>query len=316
MTANVESMMYVDEVPWHGIGVGLDNPATSKEAIIAAGMDWEVEIQEIKTETDIPIPWKRAIMRKDKNIPIGVVGKKYQFLQNIDAFSFFDSIVGESRAIYHTAGVLGRGEKIWILAKLPSHICVAKDDDVEEYLLLVNSHDGKGSIRLFFTPIRVVCKNTLNIALRGGEKQGASVRHVGKVMDKITDVRKILEKTHRFYTDFGDSSKFLANKQADSVAVDAYIDACFHGYAKEAKKVKNMMSKVRENFEEENKKLPSIAGTYWALFNGYVGYIDHARATKGEDDDVRKSNHLNSIWLGDSVKLKQKAWDIAIKMAS
>jgi len=316
MTANVESMMYYKEKPWHGLGNELDNPATSSEAIIAAGMDWEVEAQNIVTESGILLPKKKAIIRKDNNVPLGVVGLKFQFLQNKESFSFFDGVVGQSKAIYHTAGVIGKGEKIWILAKLPKNMYIAKDDEVEEYLLLVNSHDGKGSIRMFFTPIRVVCQNTLNIALSDGIKQGASIRHVGKIMDKITDVQEILRMSHKFYTDFEQGSKFLASKQVNSKEVEKFIKTCFSDYDTEAKKVKNMMEKVEENFETEGKVLPTIAGTYWALFNGYTGYIDHGRATKGKDEYDRKSNHLNSIWFDSSVKLKQRAWDAAVNIAS
>src|SRR3989339_2218652 len=135
MAANVESMMYFGQKPWHGLGTKLHDPATAQDAIIYAGLDWECKKVSLYLENGLCIPDAFATVRMNspfddiarENI-LGVVGERYHPLQNKDAFAFFDAIVGEGQAIYHTAGVLGKGERIWLLAKLPDVIRVAGDD--------------------------------------------------------------------------------------------------------------------------------------------------------------------------------------------
>ena len=310
-------MMYAGEKPWHGIGKELDNPPTFKEAIINAGMDWGVEIRKIKTDPgDIFLPGKFAVIRKDNEATLGIVGSKRKFIQNTDSFGFFDKLIEKKNATYHTAGIIGQGEKIWILVKLSDVIKVTSEDTVDQFLLCSNNHDGKGARRIFFAPIRSISQNTLNVALKKNFNQIKSICNVGDVEEKSISLEEILGNSKKYYDDFEVKSGFLVSKQVSSGDIDEYLNNCFHDYEQKAKKVKNMITRVRENFEEEGKMIPSIAGTYWALFNAYIGYIDHQRATKGDNDYDRKSNHLNSIWLGSSVKLKQRGWDVAMKMAS
>lgn len=169
------SMFYINEVPWHGLGTKLDKPATAQEAITVAHLDWKVvKLPLFAGSKRIPVPDRFAVVRRTgdliaKTDPVlGIVSNEYTPLQNRDAFAFFDPIVGQNAAIYHTAGALGQGERVWILAKLPGHIRVVGDDITEKYLLLSNSHDGKSSVQIKFTPVRVVCQNTLTLALNDG----------------------------------------------------------------------------------------------------------------------------------------------------
>jgi phage/plasmid-like protein (TIGR03299 family) len=175
------AMMYTGEPPWHGLGTRLNGPANSADAIKAAGLDWEV----IKVPLFVKsrrsyerIKDRFATIRAEPGLhaerrpPFGIVGRSYVPLQNRDAFTWFDEIVGRKAAIYHTAGALGDGERVWILAKLPDVIRVIGDDIAEKFLLLSNSHDGTSSVQVKFTPIRVVCQNTLTMAL----SEGRSIR--------------------------------------------------------------------------------------------------------------------------------------------
>lgn len=307
MTANVKTMMYVGEIPWHGLGTALDKPATAVEAIKASGLDWEVGFQKLYTEKQKLIK-ERAVIRQDNDVVLGIVGKNYKPVQNAEAFSFFDNVVGQDQAIYHTAGQLGEGEKIWILAKLPTVSQIAKDDVTEQFLLFSNSHDGKSSVRMFFTPIRVVCQNTLNVALQAGQSKGISIRHIGNIEAKINQAQEILGLSSTYYRDFEERAKYLAGITVDSLKVDDFIKKCFQDYDIEKTRTKNMIDNVMENFEIENQTLPSIKNTAWALFNAYTGFIDHQRGSKG-DETTRNSNHLNSIWFGSSASLKQNAWE-------
>lgn len=143
------------------------------------------ELKAIQTDDGIPIPQRKAVIRSDSKDVLGVVGNSYVPVQNHQAFEFLDAVVVDEDLRYHTAGALGKGERIWMLAKLPDTIRVKNSDDItEKYLLLSNSHDGSSALRVHFTPIRVVCANTLAIAARNGRGQGISIIHKGDLATK------------------------------------------------------------------------------------------------------------------------------------
>ncbi len=169
------SFFSVKEKAWHGLGKIVDQYPTSKEALEFAGLNYTVEKRRLLTydtenekadeETgikipEITVPNYYATIRTDNDTVLGVVGKDYEIVQNIDAFSFFDAIVGGDGIQYETAGALGNGERVFITAKLPGYIRVGNDDLTEKYLFLTTSHDGFGSITAAFTPVRIVCNNS------------------------------------------------------------------------------------------------------------------------------------------------------------
>src|ERR1700744_5752634 len=189
---NEYSFFSVKERAWHGLGKIVEQYPTSAEAIKFAGLDYRVEKRPLFTydtenhtgdpETDILIPEIKvpnyfATSRTDTEQVLGVVGKDYEIVQNVNAFEFFDAIVGGGDGIlYETAGALGNGERIFITAKLPDYIKVGRNDLIAQYLFLTTSHDGYGSITAAFTPVRVVCENTLNAALRN-HSNSIKIRH-------------------------------------------------------------------------------------------------------------------------------------------
>ncbi len=177
------SFFSVQQKAWHGLGRIVEQYPTSEEAIKYAGLDYEVIKTSLYTrgtniiettsgieitDNELHVPNYYANIRSDNNAILGVVGKDYHIVQNREAFAFFDAIVGGGEGIlYETAGALGDGERIFITAKLPDYIRVGNGDDVtEKYIFLTTSHDGSGSITAAFTPIRIVCQNTLNASLR------------------------------------------------------------------------------------------------------------------------------------------------------
>jgi hypothetical protein len=173
--------------PWQNLGIELINPATAREAIVTAGLDYTVvkkplkEVVRLNHTADVSDRW--ATVRTDTGDILGIVGDSYEPIQNRDAFTFFDSLVGTEKAIYETAGTLGRGERIWILAKLPGFIQVHGKDIVNKYLLLSNSHDGSSPIEVKLTPIRVVCNNTLTAAMKGAGK--VQIRHTSNAAEDV-----------------------------------------------------------------------------------------------------------------------------------
>src|SRR5690606_20882489 len=139
-------------------------------------VDPEIKIPEIE------VPNFYATIRTDNETVLGVVGKDYEIVQNRDAFSFFDAIVGGDGIQYETAGALGKGERIFITAKLPGYIKVGREDLIEQYLFLTTSHDGYGSITAAFTPIRICCNNTLNAAMKN-HTNSIKIRHTANAKD-------------------------------------------------------------------------------------------------------------------------------------
>ena len=203
-------MMYVGGVPWHGLGTVLDKPATAEEAIQAARLDWQVKkLPLYASEGDgsllrLPVPDKYAVARENSFDVLGVVGSSYTPVQNREAFAFFDPIVGKQAAIYHTAGALGKGERVWILAKLPDSIRVVGDDITDKFLLLTNSHDGTSSLQVKFTPVRVVCQNTLSLAINQGGA-GIKISHHTDIHQRLKAAEKMLGIVHHQFDELADT---------------------------------------------------------------------------------------------------------------
>ena len=307
------SMMYYGETPWHQLGTRLQKPATSEEAIVQAGLDWEVVKKPVYVKLDKRFQVKDtfAMVRKDKwqrnecDI-LGVVGKNYTPVQNKDAFNFFDSIVGDKKAIYHTAGSLSGGKIIWILAKLPGYIRVVGNDISEKYLLLSNSHDGSSMVQIKFTPIRVVCQNTLTIAMNKGET--LKVKHSRDVKDRLKQASELLGIVNDKYDTIERSFKNMAKVQLNEKRLNEYVKTIFPDPVDELQyaTVDNNREMVRELFEQGlGNNLPGVQGTLWAGYNAVTELIDH-KITK-QNKDMR----TKSIWFGNGYNVKQKAFDVA-----
>ena len=190
MPANVEIMFSVRETPWHGLGrIVMDAPA-SREALELAGLDWQVESRNIYSGTGAMIPGYRANVRSTDDAVLGVVSDRYRIVQNEEAFQFTDDLLGEG-VTYETAGSLQGGKKVWMLARLPRKYLIA-GDQVVPYLVIFNSHDGSSGVKVAMTPIRVVCQNTLNLALNTA-KRSWTARHTENVLLRVQDARETLQ---------------------------------------------------------------------------------------------------------------------------
>ena len=156
MAANVETMMYVREKPWHGLGVEVSEAPNSEDALRFAGLDWNVRQENVFNSRGGIIKGFKANVRDSDDSVLGVVGDRYKVVQNRDAFKFTDGLIGGD-VRYETAGSLRDGKQIWLLAKLPEQQIAG--DAVEPYLCFTNAHDGSSGVRVCMTPVRVVCKN-------------------------------------------------------------------------------------------------------------------------------------------------------------
>ena len=213
MSHEIETLMYTNEVPWHSLGryVG-DNPVTSDEAIVAAGLDWDVELQPLYTEGMEEssflgnVTSHKAVTRLLDAKVLGVVGNRYRPVQNAEAFKFMDSLVEEGLMKYHTAGSLRGGQRVWLLGKVGSFE-VVNGDQVDEYVFLWNSHDGSSGLRCLPTTIRVVCANTANAALKAGKSTGISVRHTANVISNLEEAKHILMESSKSLAQFKELHK-------------------------------------------------------------------------------------------------------------
>lgn len=195
MSACVDTMFSVREVPWHGMGEIVKEAPTSEDAIRLARIDWTVEQKPIFLEDGTQIEGSWANVRSSDGKPLGVVGSRYQIVQNADAFAFTDALLGEG-VKYETAGSLKDGKVIWLLARMPETINIL-GDEVAPYLVFTNTHDGTGSVKVTMTNVRICCANTLNMAIRGA-KRVWSARHTGSINNKLDEAMTTLQFAHQY----------------------------------------------------------------------------------------------------------------------
>ena len=292
---------------WHGLGQVVENTMTSGEAIKLAGLDYEVAKIPVfgqLGENLLPVPNKFATYRTDNNSVFGVVGDRYELVQNRDAFTFFDAIVGEGAAIFETAGALGQGEKIFISAKMPEQIRITGTDDISEmYVLLTNTHDGSGAIQACLTSVRVVCQNTMNAALRGN-KNKISIRHTTNVKQTLENAHKLLGITHAYTEELNDCFNVLAKKSITDSQVKKLIEDLFLSEKEDSTRIKNIREAVLECYftgvGQQN-----IIGSAWGAYNAITFYTSH----KDYKDSTAK---FDAIINGSAQKIGEKALNMLV----
>lgn len=221
MPANVDSMFYVRTAPWHGLGVRVEESLTSEDALKAAGLDWKVKQQQILTIDLKEIQGYKANVREDNNTVLGVVTDRYKVVQNDEAFAFTDSLISHG-VTYETAGSLSQGRRVWMLAKLPDSYTLA-DEKIDPYIVFSNSHDGTGAIKVAMTPIRVVCQNTLNLALNDAKRIWSTI-HTGDIKLKLDEARSTLLMAGQYMGALSREAEELSLIKMTDKKVMQYID--------------------------------------------------------------------------------------------
>jgi phage/plasmid-like protein (TIGR03299 family) len=303
------SMMYVGEAPWHGLGIRLPKLATSAEAIEAAGLDYQVDKKPMFTrgagKARVEVPDHFCTIRRDTGDILGVVGSRYTVLPNKDAFTFFDALVSEGEAIFETAGALGNGETIWVLAKLPGYIRIGRHDEVKKYLLLTNSHDGSSMVRTKLTPVRVVCNNTLTSALEGAEQE-VRIRHTPSAVDRLQEAHKLLGLTNQLYRELEIIFNRMSVKRITERQLIEFVKTLVPDNEEASFKTRteNIRSKILE-LNEAGVGSEYSRGSLWGAVNAVSEFTDHVQNSK---DPMKR---LNSIWFGGGERLKIKAFQLA-----
>ena len=253
----------------------------------------------------------KAIIREDTQEVLGIRKNKYTPYQNKDAFKVLDPFIGKDKAVWHTAGVLGKGERIWIQAKLPGHIEVTKNDIVEKYFLLTNSHNGASGIKLLFSPQRVVCQNTLQMALVGGESSIMNIRHTKNHEIKIKQAMKVLGLVEKIATEFETDAKKMYEFKMSDTDIDNYLSdiITIAGEAKEKVKLYEDKSYMRYRDYIEGgigTDIVGVKGSLWGCYNAVTEAIDHT--------DRKIKNELQYKMFGAGQLIKDRAWHAAKKL--
>ena len=218
----VESMFYVREKPWHGLGTMVAEAPDSAAALRLAGLDWDVVQKRIRTvDGSAAIPGFKANVRDTDGSVLGIISDRYKTVQNRDAFSFTDELLGKG-VRYETAGSLQEGRKVWLLARLPREYIIA-GERVSPYLVFSNAHDGSGSVKVAVTPVRVVCNNTLNLALNTA-KRSFSIIHTGNIKDKIQEAKDTLFMAEEYMDCLGVEFEQLRRQKVTDAQVKEYIE--------------------------------------------------------------------------------------------
>lgn len=287
MPAFVESMMYVREKPWHGLGTHVEEAPTSADALRIADLDWNVVQRNIQVCGGAKIKNYKANVRDSDGTVLGVVSDRYKIVQNAEAFEFTDSLIGGD-VRYETAGSLNGGRKIWLLARLPETEIVG--DKTEPYLCFTNTHDGSGAIRVCMTPIRVVCNNTLNLAL-GSARRAWSVRHTGDMASKMHEARVCLEMASAYMNDLSQTADRLANTTVTRDRLREILDEMFPVTEESTDREKQNIQKLKNEYMVcyFAPDILKFRGTAWGAVNAMSDMISH-NAPRRKTADYRENN--------------------------
>lgn len=277
MAAQVETMFYTRERPWHGLGTRVEEAPSSREALRLAGLDWQVLQKPIMTTDGQMVKGFRANVRDRDSRVLGVVTDRYKVVQNEDAFAFTDDLLGEG-VTYETAGSLQDGRKTWLLAELPQRYIIS-GDEIAPYLVFMNAHDGSGSIKVAMTPVRVVCMNTLNLALATA-KRCWSTAHTGDIRAKIEDARDTLLFAETYMGELGKAVERLRQIRLSDRQVMAYIDQLFPLYEDPTPIQKKNLLRMKEDVRIRYADAPDlqhVGKNGYRFINAVSDFATHAK---------------------------------------
>ena len=280
MPANVETMFYTRQKPWHGLGTMVMEAPTSKEALVLAGLDWKVIQKPIETDDGLPITGFKANLRETDNQVLGVVTDRYKVVQNEDAFAFTDALLGEG-ITYETAGSLQGGRRTWMLARLPQHYIIS-GDEITPYLVFMNSHDGTGAIKVAMTPIRVVCQNTLNLAISTARRSW-STNHTGDISGKLEDAKNTLLYAERYMAELGKTIDKLNHQKLSDRQVYDYINALFPLVDNASELQKKNLLRMKEDMKARYFDAPDlqhVGKNAYRFINAVSDFATHAKPLK------------------------------------
>lgn len=315
---NVETMFSVREKPWHyemtkQVTKLIQEAPTSADALRLAGLDWKVEPKPIYTEIEgifgtsmAPIPGFVANTRDSDGAVLGVVTNAYKIVQNTDAFAFTDNLIGGD-VRYETAGSLAGGKRVWLLARLPETEIVG--DKVEQYLVFTNTFDGSGSVRVSCTPIRVVCQNTLNVALSMA-KRSWSIRHTANIETRMKEAHDALQLAGDYIDALSKKADKMATQHLSENDIDRLVKQLFPLSEDATPIILKRNAERRELFRTalNADDLQNFKNTKWQFVNAAADMADHAQPLRMTA--TSRENRLKDIFNGHP--LLDKAYELVL----
>ncbi len=317
MPANVERMMFVGQLPWHGLGVMVDENISIADAFKVSGADYEVGLKDLQTVADGIFPTElvdhRAIYRKDTGKVLGVAGPNWEPMQNVHAFDWFKPFLDSGEVKLHTAGVLDEGRRVWCLAQIQRpNSEIVKGDEVCKFVLLSNPHIWGKAIMVGFTPIRVVCVNTLAAAISSKASKLLRVRHTGEAVANLDNIRETVNVIDATFEATAEQYRLLARKSVCQADVRKYVKIML-GVEETAEKdlktrTKNTIEEIMKNFESGlGSNIPGVRGTLWGAYNAYNEYLVYQQGRNA-------NNRLDNLWFGANLKDNEAALGTALAM--
>ncbi|KAE8760833.1 DUF932 domain-containing protein [Paraburkholderia madseniana] len=317
----VQTMAYVNEVPWHGLGNQLAPNQPLEVWAQQAGMNWKIEESEVRFVAGNmglgsihPFPEQKVLYRSDTKAPLSVVSSRYQVVQPAEILEFYRDLTEVGGFELETAGVLKDGKKLWALARTGQSVALKGKDQVNGYLLLATACDGTLATTAQFTSVRVVCNNTLAVAL--GDSTGA-VKVPHRSLFDAQAVKRQLGIAISSWDGFIVRMKALAERKVGDSAAEAFLRRVLTypaGGPNMPTPTTNdsAIKAVQALYAGRGKgaTLPSAAGTAWGLVNSITEFVDHQRRARSDD------HRRDAAWFGAGATLKQKAWDEAMKLVA
>jgi phage/plasmid-like protein (TIGR03299 family) len=319
MPAEVEGMFYskrsASDVPWHKLGNPFEEDFTLEEAFTASGADWEVGTRELVNANGATNPFVREIYRKDTNLAIGSCGLRWTPYQNRTLYNWFEPLIEDKLVSLETGGVLKGGEVVWCLARTDAdNKEVVKGDEVSSYVLLSNRHNGKTSIRVGFTPMRVVCWNTLSIAESMAASKLLRVRHTASAESTLEEIRDVMNLATQEFEATVEQYRFLASRQVNISDLQKYVKILLDVEGKDdddlptrtTNKIAQIVDLALDGLGQD---IPGVRGTWWGAYNGVTEYLSYEYGRNEE-------NRLDSLWFGQNANFNKNALERAVELAA
>jgi phage/plasmid-like protein (TIGR03299 family) len=327
------------EKAWHNLGQVVEQAMTAEEAIKNANLDYEVkkaplyagieklsttlpttpeEISEIPKEYDFqPYEDKISTYRTDTNEVLGIVGGRYEIIQNREAFGFFDSIIDSKEAIFETAGALGKGERIFVTAKLPNDL-VVKGEPIEKYIILTNSHDGSSSIIAGFTNVRVVCNNTLQAALHNLDNK-VSIKHISGAKDRLAEAHRVMGIASKYMDSVQEIFDAMSKKTISDEDMKNYITKIFtpkilkptpeKELLELSTRAQNMIDSTYQfALTHETQTTEATKNTVFGAYNAISGYYNYIKSFPNEEA------RFSAIQFGQAGNKIKEAFSLATQL--
>lgn len=329
MPGFVETMAYAGKTPWHGLGTYVgDEDVDSARMLEAAGLNWGTQkvpagFKDPQDGSYMEVPDQFVVVRDTDKQPLGITGKLWTPFENRDCFEFLDSLKDDGeQLLYHTAGALHQGQKVWALIQMKGQMEIEREDGEKDvtapFLLLYTGHDGKTPIILRYTAVRVVCWNTATVALHEGGRHEFRIRHTASAKEKVEEARKALRLSSGYFQTFAKQMQELENERMERQEYRAFVEKLLFDTERDIEHVKEQMTdRSRQIFEHRVGELEELfengtgnrGKTRFDAFNSVTEWVDHKRirGKEGAERLRRASQATESAWMGTGANRKQRA---------